>query len=204
MIANFSDLKESYHNSGNKIFNLMVITPDYEYKKIFNRRPLMTGKFELVSPLKNIVMHATYRDDNSSTPELQRLNDESTPRTIEAYAAKYLNHQGSYNEVYQEGYLLNLNDNNIGWYQTYNSRNPKLGGVESELSSINDCNFDNNVLQNIGRFYNNNESIIDYNSLRNAHSSECRKKNGGTIKKNKKMSKKRNKKSRKYRKKNKR
>jgi hypothetical protein len=202
MIDNFSDLKKSY-DSGYKIFNLMVITPDYEYKKIFNRRPLMTGKFELVSPLTNIVMHATYRDDNSSTPELQRLNNESTPRTIEAYAAKYLNHQGGYKAVYQEGYLLNL-DNNIGWYQTYNSKNPKKCGHERILSELNDYGFDNNVLQHIGRFHNNEVSILDYDSLRNAHSSECRKKNGGTIKKNKKMSKKRNKKSRKYRKKNKR
>lgn len=201
-IESFQELERTF-NLGIRVLKIGVVSQDYEFKKIFNRQSLMSGDFIVIGPKVMINMHAVSTEIRDN-PTLQMMSDNSNSHDLEAYRAHYFaNTSVSRRDVHQVGYLLNLSDDRIGWYQTYNSVNERLGGYEGELSRINN-RFDNLPMNHISSFLTGRDSTILMDSFgrrsdKNSDNTKKRKLNGGKKRKTRRVRKSRkSKKSRKY------
>lgn len=86
-IETFQEL-ESVVESGVRVLDLLVVTPDYEFSTIFNMNPLMSGKFSIIGPKVIINMPAVHTDIRDNE-RLEKMREQAASIDLEAYRAYY-------------------------------------------------------------------------------------------------------------------
>lgn len=119
-ITSFKVLKRNFEHGNKSDLRVSIYTtfPKHdgeEYSTHYNTQPLMLGTFTLVSEVDlEIKVH-----DSNNNPEAF-LADYTNPRT----------------RTQQQGFLFRLNEDDIGWYQSYNSKNAALSTYEPNIDEI--------------------------------------------------------------------
>lgn len=119
-ITSFNDLKSNFKNGNTSDLRVSIYTtfPKHdgnEYSTHYDTQPLMLGTFTLDS--KYFIEIKV--DDGVIKPE--------------AFLADYINTRTA---TRQQGFLFRLNADDIGWYQTYNSKNAALSTYEPSIYEI--------------------------------------------------------------------
>jgi hypothetical protein len=128
-ITSFNDLKRNFKNGNTSDLRVSVYTtfPKHdgnEYSTHYDTQPLMLGTFTLDSEVDiEIKVHGS---GNNKTEAF--LADYINTRT-----ADYINTRTA---TRQQGFLFRLNADDIGWYQTYNSKNAALSTYEPSIYEI--------------------------------------------------------------------